>query len=212
MTKTRKTPKPLTAEQWNEKHPVGTPVRYWPVRPTASVPPSESTAMTSTPNFPRRSAMTNHHTAATSATTMPAVQNVSAAVVAPRDQASPPAASALTVAPTSATSSTWDSESRRRDGDAPTEITRPRRAGVSGVWRLGLPAPHPTPRRSSHGRASPAIAWSYARVSVPERHPTRASGPLCRPRTSPTGVRGVVTGSGRKYAGRRENGKQRPQK
>ncbi len=42
MTKTRKTPKPLTAEQWNEKHPVGTPVRYWPVRPTASVPPVET--------------------------------------------------------------------------------------------------------------------------------------------------------------------------
>lgn len=42
MTTTKKTPKPLTAEQWNEKHPVGAPVRYWPLRPTSSVLPVET--------------------------------------------------------------------------------------------------------------------------------------------------------------------------
>lgn len=31
-----------TAEEWNAVHPIGTRVRYWPLRPTSTVPPVET--------------------------------------------------------------------------------------------------------------------------------------------------------------------------
>jgi len=32
----------MTADEWNELHPVGTPVRYWPLRNPTEGPPFDS--------------------------------------------------------------------------------------------------------------------------------------------------------------------------
>ena len=75
---------------------INAPARY---SPTSSVPTSDSTAIRSTPNRPRRSAASTHTTAGTTATTVPAIQQPSATRGAPASQAIPPAANATTVTP-----------------------------------------------------------------------------------------------------------------